>query len=52
MDTLVAFGLAYVIIKLFVGVVEEVKQVGMVMVHDRPGFYKILVCVLLNGGHW
>ena len=49
-DTLAAFGLAYVIIKFFVGVVEEVKQVGVVMVQDRPGFYKILVCVLLMGG--
>ncbi len=49
-DTLAAFGLAYVIVKFFVGVVEEVKQVGVVMVQDRPGFRKILVCVVLMGG--
>ena len=48
-ETLAAFGLAYVIVKLFVGVVEEVKQVGVVLVQDRPGFHKILVCVLLMG---
>lgn len=48
-DTLAAFGLAYVIIKFFVGVLEEVKQVGVVLVHDRPGFHKILACVVAMG---
>ena len=46
-DTFAAFGLAYVIIKFFVGVLEEVKQVGVVLVHDRPGFHRILICVLM-----
>lgn len=48
-NTLAAFGLAYVIIKFFVGVLEEVKQVGVVLVHDRPGFHKILACVIAMG---
>jgi hypothetical protein len=48
-ETLAAFGLAYVIIKFFVGVLEEVKQVGVVLVHDRPGFHKFLVCVIVMG---
>ena len=46
-DNIAAFGLAYVLIKFFVGVVEEVKQVGVVLVQDRPGFHKILVCILV-----
>lgn len=46
-DTLAAFGLAYMIVKFFVGVLEEVKQAGLVLVHDRPGFHKILVCVMV-----
>ena len=49
METLAAFGLAYVIIKFFVGVMEEVKHVGVVLVHDRPGFHKILACVFVMG---
>ena len=48
-NTLAAFGLAYVIIKFFVGILEEVKQVGVVLVHDRPGFHKFLVCVFVMG---
>lgn len=47
MDTLAAFGLAYMIVKFFVGVLGEVKQAGLVLVHDRPGFHKILVCVMV-----
>ena len=46
-DTLAAFGLAYVFVKLFVGMLQEVKQVGVVLVHDRPGYHKLLVCVLV-----
>jgi len=46
-DNIAAFGLAYVLIKFFVGVVEEVKQVGVVLVQDRPGFLKILACILV-----
>lgn len=34
-------------VKFFVGVLQEVKQVGVVLVHDRPGFIKILVCILI-----
>ena len=48
-DTLAAFGLAYVIVKFFVGVIGEVKQVGVVMVQDKPGFHKILICVFIIG---
>ncbi len=33
-------------VKLFVGVLGEVKHAGLVLVHDRPGFHKILVCVV------
>ena len=47
--TLAAFGLAYVLVKFFVGILQEVKQVGVVLVHDRPGFHKILVSVLVMG---
>ena len=46
-DTLASFGLAYVFVKFFVGVLQEVKQVGVVLVHDRPGFVKILICILI-----
>ena len=46
-DNLAAFGLAYVFVKFFVGVLQEVKQVGVVLVHDRPGFLKILICILV-----
>lgn len=46
-DNIAAFGLAYVLIKFFVGVVEEVKQVGVVLVQDRPGFLKMLVYILV-----
>lgn len=45
-DTLAAFGLAYVFVKFFVGVLGEVKHAGLVLVHDRPGFHKILLCVV------
>ncbi len=45
-NTLAAFGLAYVIVKFFVGVLAEVKQAGLVLVLDRPSFFKILVCVV------
>ncbi len=48
-DTLAAFGLAYVFVKLFVGMLQEVKQVGVVLVHDRPGFHKLLLCVVIMG---
>jgi len=46
-DTLAAYGLAYVIVKFFMGMLGEVKQAGLVLVHDRPGFHKILICVLV-----
>ena len=46
-DTLAAFGLAYVFVKFFVGVLQEVKQVGVVLVHDQPGFIKILICIVI-----
>ena len=35
------------IVKFFVGVLGEVKQAGLVLVHDRPEFHKILVCVMV-----
>lgn len=49
-NTLAAFGLAYVFLKLFVGVLSEVKHAGLVLVNDRPGFHKILACVVTLSG--
>ena len=49
MDTLAAFGLAYIFTKFFVGMLQEVKQLGVVLVHDWPGFLKLLICVLVMG---
>ena len=34
-------------VKFFVGVLQEVQHVGVVLVHDRPGFIKILVCIVI-----
>ena len=45
-ETLAAFGLAYWFVKFFVGMMGEVKQVGLVLVHDRPVFHKLLACIL------
>ena len=42
-DTLAAFGLAYVFVKFFVGVLGELKHAGLVQVQDRSGFHRILV---------
>ena len=49
-DTLAAFGLAYVFVKFFVGVLGEVRHAGLVLVHNRLDYYKILVCVLVATG--
>lgn len=49
-ETLAAFGLAYVFVKFFVGVLGEVKHAGLVLVQDRPGFLKILVNVVIVAG--
>ena len=49
-ETLAAFGLAYVLIKFFVGILEVVKQVGVVLVQDRPGFHKMLISILIMAG--
>ena len=46
-DTLAAFGLAYVFVKFFVGVLAEVKHAGLVLVQDRRGFHKILIFVVI-----
>ena len=47
-ETLASFGLAYVLVKFFVGVLGEVRQAGLVLVHDRPSYYKILICTLVG----
>ena len=49
-DTLAAFGLAYVFIKFFAAMLAEIKHVGLMLVHDRPGYLRILVFVLVEGG--
>ncbi len=49
-NTLAAFGLAYVIVKFFVNILAEVIQAGLVLVQDRPSYYKILVCVVALSG--
>ena len=46
MDTLAAFGLAYVFVKFFVGVLGELKHAGLVLVQDRSGFHRILAFVV------
>ena len=48
-NTLAAFGLAYVLVRFFVGVLQEMKQAGLVLVQDRPGFYKILLFATVEG---
>ena len=37
------------IVKFFVGALAEIKHAGLVLVHDRRGFWKILVFVLTEG---
>ncbi len=37
-------------VKFFVGVLGEVRHAGLVLVHDRSGFYKILIFVLASSG--
>ena len=36
-DVLAAFGLGFTIVKVFVGVLGEVRHAGLVLVHDRRG---------------
>ena len=36
-DVLAAFGLGYTIVKMFVGVLGEMRNAGLVLVHDRAG---------------
>ena len=48
-EVLAGFGLAYVFVKFFVGVLGEAKQAGLVLVHDRRTFFKIFACFLVCG---
>ena len=48
-NVLAAFGLAYVIVKFFVGVLQEMKHAGLVLVQDRPGFHKMLFFAAVEG---
>ena len=48
-EVLAGFGLAYVLVKVFVGILAESKQAGLVLVHDRRGFFKILACFVALG---
>ena len=36
-DVLAAFGLGFTIVKVFNGVLGEVRHAGLVLVHDRTG---------------
>ena len=36
-DVLAAFGLGYTIVKVFVGVLGEVRNARLALVHDRAG---------------
>ena len=36
-DVLAAFGLGFTIVKVFGGVLNEVRHAGLVLVHDRTG---------------
>lgn len=49
MDTLAAFGLGYVIVKVFVGVLGEVRHAGLVLVHDRAAYRRVLLFTLVAG---
>ena len=42
-DVLAAFGLGFSIVKVFNGVLGEIKHAGLVLVHDRPG-QTLLLC--------
>ena len=48
-NTLASFGLAYVFVKFFVGVLDEMKQVGLVLVHDRIAYRKVLLYSTFQG---
>lgn len=48
-EVLAGFGLAYVFVKFFVGVLGEAKQASLVLVHDRQTFFKIFICLLVCG---
>ncbi|CAI8026760.1 Progressive ankylosis protein homolog [Geodia barretti] len=36
-NVLAAFGLSFIIVKVFSGVLGEIRHAGLVLVHDRPG---------------
>ena len=36
-DVLAAFGLSFIIVKVFTGVLGEIRHAGLVLVHDIPG---------------
>ena len=49
MNTLASFGLAYVIVKFFVGVLDEMKQVGLVLVQDSIAYRKVFLYSTFQG---
>ena len=49
MNVLASFGLAYVFVKFFVGVLDEMKQVGLVLVQDKVAYRKVLLYSSFQG---
>ena len=48
-DTLAAFGLGYIIIKVFTGILESVRDAGLVLVHDRSAYRRVLLFSVVLG---
>eukprot|EP00731_Ephydatia_muelleri_P034242 Em0052g6a len=48
-NVLASFGLAYVFVKFFVGVLDEMKQVGLVLVQDKVAYRKVLLYSSFQG---
>jgi ABC-type Fe3+ transport system permease subunit len=48
-NVLAAFGLSFIIVKVFSGVLGEIRHAGLVLVHDRPAYRKVLVFTLIAG---
>ena len=48
-DTLAAFGLGYVIVKVCVGILEELRHAGLVLVHDRSAYRRLLLFTAVSG---
>ena len=48
-NVLAAFGLSFIIVKGFSGVLGEIQHAGLVLVHDRPGLSLKMSLALLQG---